>query len=201
MAQFLDLPGGEPYLLRGSSVSNKPLSSTSLLACIKAGANIQNVDITAKLMVVPVQKCGYKIKWSVIIRKCLPMYICLELEICLIHLEESSYNKCKNDAILKQRMKAICIVKPLVLSLFSAPNCHILVTYQSSWTTNQKGKSPWEQHTNISWLPCNADCGFTKKSANNIVSKYSSTGFCLRGTGFFQIFHFICFDVSLQLLK
>lgn len=62
MAQFLDLPGGEPYLLGGSSVSNKPLFPTSLLACIKAGANIQNVDITAKLMVVPVQKCGYKIK-------------------------------------------------------------------------------------------------------------------------------------------
>lgn len=39
-----------------------PLFSTSLPACVKVGANIQNVDIRAKLMVVLVQKFQYKIK-------------------------------------------------------------------------------------------------------------------------------------------
>lgn len=87
------------------------------------------------------------------------MDICLELEICLINLEQSSYNKCKNYILLKQTENENYLHHQTpVLSLFSAPVYHILVTYQSSWTTNRKGKSPWEQHTNISWLPYSADC-------------------------------------------
>ena len=30
------------------------------------------------------------------------MYTCLELEICVINLEQSSYNKCKNYVLVKQ---------------------------------------------------------------------------------------------------
>lgn len=61
------------------------------------------------------------------------MYICLELEICLINLEQSSYKKCKNCILLKRtENETICTIKPLVLSLFSAPIYHILVIYQSS---------------------------------------------------------------------
>lgn len=47
------------------------------------------------------------------------MYICLQLEICLINLEKSSSNKCNNYILLTQtEKKTVCTVKPLVLSLF-----------------------------------------------------------------------------------
>lgn len=48
---------------------------------------------------------------------------------------------------------------------------------------------------NVSWLPCNSACGFTKKSAKNVQVLHMLS---FKWAGCLQIFHS---DVSLQLLK